>query len=322
MCFISVVLPIYNVEKYLEKCITSVYDNDSFEDFEVLLVDDGSTDSSGQICDEYARRYDNIYSFHKENGGLSDARNYGLMRAKGKYVFFLDSDDFLVKNALEIIAAKLKENKETDIVVFDAICTDEEGTKQINNDFEFVHKGLKENCLYSGEELLEKQLEFGFYHTTVWLGVYRRAFLVDNQLLFEKGLLHEDELWSPITTLTAQKTLYIEQKLYCYRIRNNSIMRNKQAKHEKNVKAYLHIYDHLADFYTEHISNPKLLADMMNDMCGRYLYVIFKWKFYQYPECFQKIDYQMLKKYSLTFKNKIRSRLVGVLFAIRRVRRG
>ena len=102
MITISIIVPVYNTEKYLHRCIDSILTN-TFTDFELLLIDDGSTDSSGVICDEYAAKDSRIYVFHKENGGASSARNLGLGKAKGEWITFVDSDDTLQKNALDLL---------------------------------------------------------------------------------------------------------------------------------------------------------------------------------------------------------------------------
>ena len=117
---ISFIVPIYNVEKYLNECVDSILSQD-FEDYEIILIDDGSTDNSGAICDEYARRYENIIVKHKLNGGLSDARNAGIELANGKYVLFVDSDDYIGKNSISAIVNCLNEQKKTiDVVFLDA----------------------------------------------------------------------------------------------------------------------------------------------------------------------------------------------------------
>lgn len=106
---ISIIIPVYNVEKFLKKCIDSVV-NQTYRNFEVILIDDGSIDLSGEICDEYAEKYSYIKVFHKKNGGQAAARNYGVTLAKGKYVTFIDSDDFVEKNYLEVLIDIVTEN--------------------------------------------------------------------------------------------------------------------------------------------------------------------------------------------------------------------
>ena len=102
MCEISIIVPVYNVEKYLKKCVKSIL-NQTLDNYEVILVDDGSTDSSGDICERLQSEDNRIKVFHKKNGGLSDARNYGVRYSSGKYITFIDSDDYIRKDYLEIL---------------------------------------------------------------------------------------------------------------------------------------------------------------------------------------------------------------------------
>ena len=111
----SIIVPVYNVEKYLSKCIQSLIDQD-YNDYEILLIDDGSTDKSGIICEQYAKKYENIYVFHKKNGGLSDARNYGLQKALGDYILFVDSDDWIKKDILKEFSDIIENNKAVDVI--------------------------------------------------------------------------------------------------------------------------------------------------------------------------------------------------------------
>ena len=102
---ISVIIPVYNVEDYLHYAIESL-EKQTYKNFEIILVNDGSTDDSGKLCDEYSEKYSNVRVFHKENGGLSDARNFGLQYANGRYVAFVDSDDYIEKNMYNIFRSR------------------------------------------------------------------------------------------------------------------------------------------------------------------------------------------------------------------------
>ena len=115
---ISIIIPVYNVENYLRQCIESILEQE-YEEKEIILVDDGSTDNSGSICDEYADKYENVLVIHKENGGLSDARNVGLAKAAGEYVLFVDSDDFVEENSLSPIVEIVNANP-VDVVLLEA----------------------------------------------------------------------------------------------------------------------------------------------------------------------------------------------------------
>ena len=116
---ISVIVPVYNVEKYLDRCVKSIL-SQSFSDFELLLVDDGSPDRCGEMCDEYAKGDSRIKAFHKRNGGLSDARNFGIEKALGEYLMFVDSDDYIHEQMLETLHRLITEN-DADLAVCSAM---------------------------------------------------------------------------------------------------------------------------------------------------------------------------------------------------------
>ena len=131
---ISIIVPVYKVEKYLDKCINSIV-SQTYKNLEVILVDDGSPDSCGKMCDEWTKKDTRIKVIHKENGGLSDARNFGLDCAKGKYIQFVDSDDYIEKDMIEFLYKNLKENN-ADISICSNYMVDEEnvinvGTRKI-----------------------------------------------------------------------------------------------------------------------------------------------------------------------------------------------
>lgn len=136
---VSIVVPVYNVEKYLDKCVQSLV-NQTYKDIEILLIDDGSTDNSGQMCDEYAKQDNRITVYHKENGGLSDARNYGMDRAMGEYILFVDSDDYIELDMVEFLISKIGDCDMATCGVFDdypsktiSSCTDESISFETDN---------------------------------------------------------------------------------------------------------------------------------------------------------------------------------------------
>ena len=131
---VSIIVPVYNVEKYLKKAVESTL-NQSYEKLQIILINDGSTDESGKICDKYKQKDSRIEVIHKENGGLSDARNKGLDIANGKYIMFLDSDDFFEKDAVEIMYRKIEE-KNADFVIGNYINTEPNGKKWENSIFD------------------------------------------------------------------------------------------------------------------------------------------------------------------------------------------
>lgn len=178
----SIVVPIYNVEKYLSQCIESVLNQD-FSDFELILVDDGSTDSSGEICDEYAKNDDRIRVIHKLNGGVSDARNIGISKANGEFVCFLDSDDFMAKFAISDLADFLMNNDNIDMITCAHIDEYNDGSTKVQL---LPLDSLTENMNRS-EFLLKLYNSNGAYWAP-WKNLYRKSVIEKNNLKFEKGL--------------------------------------------------------------------------------------------------------------------------------------
>ena len=126
---LSIIIPVYNVEKYIYECLDSIiYQKNCINDCEIILVNDGSTDSSGDICKKYAKKYKNIKYLSKKNGGLSDARNFGIENASGNYIWFIDSDDYIQKDCISKIVKAIKEKK-TDVIVCQSKIVDDNNNK-------------------------------------------------------------------------------------------------------------------------------------------------------------------------------------------------
>ena len=188
---ISIILPVYNVEKYLAKSIQSVL-NQTFTRFELLVIIDGSPDNSKQIAEEFAARDKRIKIFEKENGGLSDARNYGLERALGKYIYFMDSDDWIENNLLSE-NLKLLEKEQLDFIVFGYIQDDEDRNGNITNSVFY-----QPHCnAFKKEEPFSLDIHHLGLLGYAWNKIYKREFLINNKLKFEKGTsLVEDILFN------------------------------------------------------------------------------------------------------------------------------
>ncbi len=208
---ISVIIPVYNVEKYLVRCIESVI-SQTYTDFEVILVNDGATDNSGKICDEYALKDARIRVIHKENGGLSDARNKGAIKATGEYILFLDSDDFIESNALEILFGIITEAS-ADIAAGGIYnCYGNRKTPQCSGNESFV-------C--SGKQALELMLE-GVRITGSSCGKLIKSKLAKAQQ-FPLGKTYEDAFYMPELLLKAENVAVTTQPLYNYWHRVGSI---------------------------------------------------------------------------------------------------
>lgn len=214
---ISIVIPVYNVERYLKKCINSIV-NQSYKNIEIILVDDGSTDNSSEICDEYIKKDDRIKVIHKENGGLSDARNKGIDMAKGKYITFVDSDDYVENLYIEkLYEAICKQNA----VV--AICA----IYKINENEQIISKiGYQENLVKSGKETLKDLYQgHSLENIVAWNKMYDITLF--GELRYPFGKLHEDEFTTYKILYTADKVAIIADPLYYYRQSESSIMGRK-----------------------------------------------------------------------------------------------
>ena len=226
---VSVIVPIYKVEKYLSECIDSII-NQTFRDLQIILVDDGSPDKCGEICDRYAESDSRVIVIHKANGGLSDARNAGLKAATGRYVYFVDSDDYLDNHAISELYT-MAENNALDILIYDAVSFDDNPMNTISN--ELAEKYIAKKCyqgIFSGAELFAELVDNRDYRSPVQYLFFRRAFLQEKNLVFHRGILHEDEEFTFLALLFADRVMHIPQVLYHHRIREDSIMGMKFSK--------------------------------------------------------------------------------------------
>lgn len=212
---ISVVIPVYNVEKFLERCVLSVL-NQNYKNIEIILVDDGSTDSSGVICDKLEQKSNIIKVYHKENGGLSDARNYGLERIKGQYVCFVDSDDILKANYIETLYNLLIEN-DADISQCDFA--------RVNDSLEFNQTiPIEVKCFNNIEMLYNLYNENAVATTVAWNKLYKVKMF--NDIKYPVGKLNEDEGTTYKLIYESQKIVITNEVLYLYYMSDNSIMRS------------------------------------------------------------------------------------------------
>ena len=228
--FFSIIIPVYKVEKYLSKCVESVL-SQSFYDWEAILVDDGSPDNCPALCDDYAKKDKRIKVVHKPNGGLSDARNAGIATANGKYILFLDSDDYLYSDT--VLAEILNSLKNAN---FPEICylPNEYWSSNPNS----VSGKYKDETLPL-EKFLKRVIKNYYLHTAGQQFVLRLDYLKENGLRFEKGILHEDELWFAQILMQVKKVHICPCVFYFYvDNRDGSIINSVK---EKNVKDKLYI---------------------------------------------------------------------------------
>ena len=223
---LSIIVPVYNVEKYIKKCIDELtYTNIPIK-YEIIIVNDGSTDKSRDIVIDIIKKHKgiNIKLLDKKNGGLSSARNYGLNFAKGTYVFFLDSDDFI--DILEIYRIyKLAIKDKCDLVIGNGKFYFEDNSEENKHFYSGnkLSKYLNYENTYTGKEIFQFMIQNNCYKMEVWDKIYSRDFLINNNIYFLEGILHEDELFTPTVLSKASKVRYIGDINYNYRQRLGSI---------------------------------------------------------------------------------------------------
>ena len=232
---VSVIVPVYNVEQYLEECVDSLI-NQTLKDIEILLIDDGSTDSSGEICDRYAQEYENIRVIHKKNGGLGDARNVGLSKAMGKYVYFIDSDDYLEVNALEMLYKEAAKDN-LDVILFSAESFSDEDDITFNPEEYKRTKYLNE--VKKGDKLFCELYHVKEYYASIPLRFYNREYFSKVDYKFP-DIIHEDEFPAFLSLIEAKKAKCVEYKFYKRRFRKGSIMTSEKAY--KSAMGYLHTW--------------------------------------------------------------------------------
>lgn len=223
---ISVIIPVYQVEKYIEECIRSVISQTN-DNWEIILVNDGSQDNSGNICDLYSEKDKRIQTIHKVNGGLSDARNKGLEKAIGEYIIFLDSDDYWIdKEFLEKVNRCIKENINTEMILFEAKrIIEETGEFVLDNklDVNFINNNNK-------NEIVKKLIQSKTYSMSACTKVINRKFLLENNIEFQKGLLGEDLDWFLNILVNVKNIKAVESINYVYRVRQGSITKTISLK--------------------------------------------------------------------------------------------
>ena len=279
---ISYIIPVYNVEKYIHQCVDSVL-SQSLDDCEIILVNDGSPDRCPEICDEYANKYpDKIKTIHKTNGGLADARNAGMEYAKGEYIFFIDSDDYLIGDSVTELYKAAKEYS-ADVLQTSFYSIDEsngkiniekplfEGTNVLN------HEGIETLICNANSKIITK---------FVWKNLYRRDYLNDKSIIFEKSLRRiEDSPFNMQAYCAAERVVFVDIPVYCYRVRDGSLQRQNyicdydlvvQQQWELKIKYYEKyctpnklFYEDLAEYTIKSMLPSLLLNIYRNDVENR-----------------------------------------------------
>jgi len=281
----------------VESVVNQDYPKDKLQ---VLLVDDGSTDNSGALCDTLAAGHSFIEVYHKTNGGLSDARNYGMERATGEYILFLDSDDYLSIDACAKFAELIAQQPENPDVVAAAM------VKHIGE--EEVLVGRVSETLTTGEEFLITELRDGKLCVAACSYIFKNSLLKDKDISFWKGILHEDEDFTPRALLAAKSVLSTNIGFYHYVIRENSITTMKDRTPNAIcfftiIRKLTPVFDALPNVTLRKLLKTHLAKIMYKTICDARLFT---------KEKRRHIDYALLKENSIYFSEKLRYLLVRI----------
>lgn len=233
---LSIIIPVYNVEKYIRKTLQSIFSQDvNSNKFEVIVVNDGSPDRSVDIANEFASLYSNIIIINQENQGLSGARNTGLKAAKGNYVWFVDSDDWIEQNSLnrilnllqtsshDIFLFKIKEYNERNILIKERSFIDNDKLECVN-----------------GSEVIKRSIKNRVLFTPMQMHIIKRVFLLENNLFFKVGIYHEDVEFAPRLLFTCEDIVYVPWVSYCYLRRSSGNITSNYSSIDKRLKDLLH----------------------------------------------------------------------------------
>lgn len=307
---ISVIIPVYNVEKYLRKCLDSVV-SQTYRDIEIILVDDGSTDFSGSICDEYALKDRRIQVYHETNKGVSNARNKGLQIAKGEWVLFIDSDDWIDTQLLEVCWERICKVEDADICFFGHKEVVDTGKSQIKEETNACTKLVCRDDFLGLQYRIFNRDRFAccdkkLIKLSSPCKLYRRELLISNRIFFPETLVNgEDGIFNLYAYQYARCGICVEKVLYYYRIHNNSVTQSYRVKVEQ-------------EFEKLHIEYRKFLNITNNQNCFEQVFqerLIWSFSFccilkYCHPD--NPYDYsrrkkQFLREYRKNYENVIKS---------------
>lgn len=303
---VTVIIPGYNIELYLSQALESIV-NQTLKEIDLILVDDGSTDKTGEIMDEYAGKYPNIRVVHQENHGVGHARNVGLGLADGEFIYFIDGDDWVEPDTLEELYNCA--TKETlDMVLFNGDVFNEKERKNEINGFFYTTKGTYP-AIYEGGELFSRMLDFNEYRSVVALRFIRSEFIKKEHIRFMEGIIHEDEWFSLQTMLKSHRVKHIDKMYFHRRLRSGSIMMTHDV--EKSFYGYMITLEEMCKEYKNNIKQREMIeryaylimncvmrnyVEMKPDVCKKYQKEVKELKHY-----LKDVNYFSHKKYRIKF---------------------
>lgn len=267
---VSVIIPVYNVQDYLAECLESIL-NQTYTDFEILCIDDCSTDGSSAILREYARKDSRIKIWTNEkNRGQAYARNIGLSKAAGEYVLFVDADDMICQ---ELLKKCMEISGNSDMVCFDYKQVLGSSGADVKQDRYQMDDGL-----YDGRDFWTEAVYKESIIIAPWSKLYRKGFLLDQQITFYNGIIYEDILFSFQCYVKAQKVYSLNEKLYIYRIREQSTMRT--GIEQKHIGSYMICICELTKWYLQEefdLKTSAAIEEYIRKTCREYISVYRRW---------------------------------------------
>lgn len=291
---LSIVIPVFNVERYINQCLDSLINLDDLE-YEIIIIDDGSTDNSRSIINSYCLQYSNIKLLTQVNQGVAAARNFGIHSSKGEYILFIDSDDYLLNPFSVSAMYKKAKNRNIDILIGNGMyIRDSENYRVIHSNKDIFFERQLSAVDYLKEVLAKK-----VYIPVVWLNMYKRELFFNNNCFFKSGRLNEDEDFSLRILLGAQSIYIYPECFYAYRLRDGSL--SKQYDKTENSRHLIKTCSELADSFEE-INDKQLKRLLLDYLATLYINAIEMGNI-------KKIETKDFKKFfncARSFKNQLR----------------
>ncbi len=302
---ISVIIPVYNSKPYLERCVKSVL-NQTYKDIEIILVDDGSTDGSGELCDELASCHSLITSVHQENQGLSGARNTGIRHARGEYIAFLDSDDeWLLDDGLEKILQERKPND--DLIVFKNVHIWNGNKRVPTNDYDLDRMA----ALPDAESIFSHLVTTQQFRMSACFLLVRRQLLIDHDIVFPEGFISEDVFWSLHLWQCVKTVTLLNLNFYGYYHRSNSITTSPSLR---VYESYDKIFTYWKQQCNNGCSNAAPIRIYLADMWASRGYAYYLLKSSERPIAYDILRrHADLLRYAATPKARRAAKMAGVL---------
>ncbi|MRI84624.1 glycosyltransferase [Aerococcaceae bacterium WS4759] len=270
---ITVIMPVYNTAKYLKDSIESII-NQNIDSLELIIINDGSTDNSAEIINEYVSKYEFLKCITQSNQGQGSARNKGIQLSTGKYIYFMDSDDILELNALKTITDKLEEFQ-LDALFFDGKSfMDEENNQHYHRDLGRTNYSRKRSygLFNSGQELWSQLIKHNDYTVSPCLYVLKKEVIMNNELFFEEGIIHEDQLFSTLLFFSLNKCAHYNWEFFKRRIRDGSTMTSSHI--ERKLNGYIEVFNKLTSFYSEASFKTEFIKNQFKEYLSEILILI------------------------------------------------